>query len=152
MTDIIYQGGTARIITDALGLNSKTGEVLVVTTTTGYSMSGARVPYSAYSISKTLTIADSNKAISNDGAGSFVAYTLPSTNEAGINFKFVRLANFDVRITPPAGSKIRYSAGDMADAEYLALASNGAKLHLVSDGSGDWIATYEFGTLTEQTP
>jgi hypothetical protein len=152
VSDTIYQGGIARIVTNVLSLNSKDGTILSVGTDTGFALNGARVPYSALNLSKLLFVGESNKIFSNDGAASVIALTLPTTTEAGIAFKFVRVASFDMRITPPAGSKIRYSGGDMTDGEYLALASDGAKLHLVSDGAGDWIATYEAGTLTEETP
>jgi hypothetical protein len=152
MTDIIYQGQVGRIVANRVNLNSKDGTILSISTSSGYSLQGARHPYQSLSISKALSVTEGGKILSNIGASSLISITLPTTTEAGIIFKFVRVAAFDMRITPPAASKIRYSGGDMADAEYLSLASNGAKLHLVSDGNGDWIATYEFGTLTEQTP
>jgi hypothetical protein len=152
MTDIIYQGQTARIVANRVNLNSKDGTVLNISTNSGFSLQGARLPYQALTLSRALGVTETNKVISNDGVASLLDITLPTTTEGGIVFKFVRVASFDMRITPPAGSKIRYSVGDMADAEYLALASDGAKLHLVSDGLGDWIAIYEAGTLTEQTP
>jgi len=152
MTDIIYQGQVARIVANRVNLNSKDGTIMQISTNSGYNLKGARLPYQALAISKALDITETNKILSNDGAPGVIAITLPSTTEAGIVFKFVRVTSFDVRITPQAGDKIRYSVGDMADGEYLALASDGAKLHLVSDGAGDWIAIYEAGTLTEQTP
>lgn len=152
MTDIIYQGQIGRIIANTVNLNSKDGSIANISTNSGYSLKGARLPYQALTISRALGVTETNKIISNDGASGIIAITLPDTTLSGIVFKFVRVASFDIRITPQAGWKIRYSVGDMATGEYLALASDGAKLHLVSDGNGDWIATYEFGTLTEQTP
>ena len=152
MSDIIYQGDVGRIIANKVNLNSKDGTILQLSTSSGYSLQGARMPYQSLVISRTLYVTETGKVFSNDAAASNIALTLPDTSEAGITYKFVRIASFQIRVTPPAGSKIRYSVGDMTDAEYLALDSNGAKLHIISDGNGDWIATYEFGTLTEETP
>ena len=152
MSNIIYQGDVGRIIANTVNLNSKDGGVMQISTSSGFTLTGARVSYQAMTISRLLDVSESGKTLSNDAAASNIALTLPDTTEIGITYKFVRIASFEIRVTPPATSKIRYSGGDMTDAEYLALASDGAKLHLISDGNGDWIAMYEFGTLTEETP
>lgn len=152
MSDIIYQGNIARIVANRINFNSKDGDVLQISTSSGYSLEGAMTPYQSLAISRVLGETETNKIITNDGALNLIAVTLPNTTKSGLIFKFVRVASFEIRVTPSADSKIRYSGGDMVDEEYLSLASNGAKLHLVSDGNGDWIATYEFGILTEETP
>jgi len=152
VSDTIYQGGVGRIVANTVNLNSKDNTVLRISTTSGYSLQGARRSYQAMNISRLLDVSESGKTLSNDGAGTFIALTLPNTTEYGVEFKFVRISSFDMRITPQTGSSIKYSGGTMTTGEYLALSSDGAKLHLVSDGNGDWIATYEFGSLVEETP
>lgn len=152
MTDIIYQGAGARIVANSINLNAKDATIMNVTTNTGYVMTGAMIQYAPTTVSRSIVIQESSKVFSNEGAGAAIELTLPAATYPGINFKFVRVASFALRVVPPASSAIKYSGGTMADAEYLELASDGAKLHLISDSSGDWIATYEFGTLTEQTP
>ena len=152
MTDKIYSGQTARIIANVVRFNSKDGAVLDISTDTGFSLIGARIPYRSEIISRALSLAESGRISSNFGAAGLVALTLPDITVPGVTFKFVRVTTQSFRITPPGTSSIKYSGGTMSVGEYLELASDGAKLHLVSDGNGDWIATYEFGTLTEQTP
>jgi len=152
MTDNIYSGQEARIVANIVRFNSKDGSVLDIGTDTGFSLIGARIPYRAETISRTMTLTESGRISTNLGAGGLVELTLPDITVAGITFKFVRVEAQVFRINPPAGSSIKYSGGTMATGEYLGLTSIGAKLHLVSDGNGDWIATYEFGTLTEETP
>ena len=152
VSDTIYQGGTGRIVANRVNLNSKDNSILRISTTSGYSLQGTRRPYQALTLSRLLDVSESGKTISNDGAGSFIALTLPDTTEYGVEYKFVRVSSFDIRVTPQGGSSIKYSGGTMTAGEYIALSSDGAKLHLMSDGNGDWIATYEFGSLTEETP
>ena len=81
-----------------------------------------------------------------------VTASLPNVTVAGIQFHFVRVASFDLRVDPPSSSALIYSGGTMADGEYLALASDGAKISVISNGDGDYVVTNEFGTLTEETP
>lgn len=152
MSVTIYEGNSGRIVVDSLNIVAKNGGTPRLTASNGFSLEGIRVPYQATSVTRTLGISESNSVITNEPAGGPLTLTLPDTTEAGVVFKFVRIAAFAFRIDPPTGSSIIYSGGTMSTGEYLELASNGAKLHLVSDGSGNWVATYEFGTLTQETP
>lgn len=152
MADIIWQGGTGRIVADQINLNSKNGNLLRLSGDSGFSLEGTRAPVLDSVFSRTIGVSESNTIFVNTSAGGTVVLTLPDTTEFGIVYKFVRVASQAIRIDPPAGSSIIYSGGTMTTGEYLELASDGAKLHLVSDGSGNWIATYEYGTLTEETP
>jgi len=155
MNDVIYKGPTGQILVTTLVLTDKAGNgECTVKSNPGFAWlaRGARFGYQAFTISSIITLSDSGKTISNDGAGATVEITLPTTPGAGIHFNFVRVASQALRINPPAGAQIIYSGGVMSDGEYLELASNGAKLSLISDGSNNWIATDESGTLTEETP
>lgn len=155
MSDTIYKGTTGQIFVNTLVLTDKagSGECTVQSNSgSAWLVRGSRFGYQVFTISSIITNSDSGKTISNVGAGAAVEITLPSAPGAGIHFDFVRIAPQALRVNPPAGSQIIYSGGTMADGEYLELASNGAKLSVISDGSGNWIATAEFGTLTEEIP
>jgi len=94
---------------------------------------------------------DSGKTFSNSGAPGLIQATLNSASKDGVNYSFVRIAAQNIRVKPSNG-RIVYSSGIMPDGNFLSLNSNGAKLSLTYDGNGNWIATVEFGTLTEETP
>lgn len=154
--DRIYQGEIAILRANMVSLINKAGDGPLTLAPVGdipWLVTGLRATYKSVQASTfSLTAKDSGQTISNDGAAQIITVTLPLSPTPGIMFKFVRVDSFDVRVNPATGSAIKYSGGTMTDGEYLALVSDGAKLHIISDDNGDWIATYEFGTLTEETP
>lgn len=108
----------------------------------------------AFTGGDTLTARESGKLCHNTGAGATVTLTLPTgSNYAGIHYTFLRVAAQAFRVDPNAADNVVYSGGAMANGEYLELGSAGAKLTLAYDAANTaWIATEEFGTLTEETP
>lgn len=156
MADTIYRGSDGEISVDNLVLKDKagTGECTVKSPSgVAWQAKGVRMEYVAVTAASIiLNVSDSGKTLSNDGAAGIVQVTLPPTPGAGIAFSFIRVAAQAFRVNPPNGSQIIYSGGTMADGEYLELASDGAQLSVISDGNGNWIATSEMGTLTEESP
>jgi len=156
MTDIVYQGDNGQIFVDNLLLTNKAGdgELTMRAATSGgaWLAKGFRQELEALTGNGLATLGDSGKTFTNQGALAIVTAFLPNPSGAGINLNFVRVAPQAFRVEPQSTDAIIYSSGQMADGEYLELASDGAKLSVVSDPNNNWIATVEFGVLTEETP
>lgn len=156
MADIIYQGENGQIFADNLILTNKNGdgELTIRPASSGgaWLAKGFRQEYETLTGDRFLNLNDSGKTLTNQGAGATVTVTLPNPSGAGINYNFVRIASQAFRIDPSADDAIIYSNGQMNNGEYLELASDGAKLSIASDNNNNWVATTEFGTLTEETP
>ena len=106
----------------------------------------------AHTVSDTLTAAESGKLCTNRGAGAEVILTLPASPPTGTWFRFRRIATFSLKVTPPAGVPLRYSAGARPAGFFLQLATDEAGFRAVYDGT-DWDVSDEQGTLTpEFTP
>lgn len=153
MVNIIYQDVAGQINVTDLIMTNKTGDGFCTISPSGdtsWLAKGFRTEYEALIINDTLLLSDSGKTLTNDGAPGIIQINLPEVNQAGVQFNFIRIASFDVRVKPPSVNSIIYSSGVMTVGKYLALSSNGAKLHLLSNTSGNYIATYEFGTLVEE--
>jgi hypothetical protein len=153
---VIYKGTNGRILVDNLILSDKvgTGECQIRAVSSGaWIAKGFTTEYAKFvSASDVLFRSDSGKNCSNDGAGQIVQVTLPNPLGPGVTFTFMRISPFGFRVKPQGTDAIKYTGGQMADGEWLELASDGAILELVSDDDSNWVATNEQGTLTEQTP
>lgn len=155
MSDTIYKGTNGQILVDNLTLTDKagTGEATIKgAANAAWTAHGFKTEYQGLSISHLPSRRDSGKTFSNIDAAGAIQVTLPNPLGAGITFNFVRLIGQAFRIKPQDVDAIIYSGGQMEDGEYLELASNGARLSVVSDSNNNWVTTYESGTLTEQTP
>lgn len=153
--DVIFKGQTGRILTNTLFITNKAGNGdCTVRSETGNSWlaQSVRTAYESFALDTILDRFDSGKTVTNAGALGIVTVSLPVPGGAGVHFNFVRLASQAFRINPQGADAIIYSGGQMSNGEYLELASDGAKLSLISDDNNNWIATVEFGTLTEETP
>jgi len=85
----------------------------------------------------------------NTGATDTVTLTLPASAREGVGMTVVSVNAHAIDVTPQSGDHVEYSGGTMADSQALRVGSR-ARLELVYDGAGAWIATTEGGTLTEQ--
>jgi len=123
-------------------------------TITSANISGASVRkvYQAHTADDLIAATESDSVFTNAGAAGVVALTLTDNAAAGTTHVFVRAAAQSFRANPHDSDTITYSGGVMAAGEYLGLESTGARLELVADGAGNWYATDEHGTLTEETP
>ena len=100
----------------------------------------------------TLTVSESDSVHTNTGVAAVTTLTLPSAPIQGTLLTVVRTAAFSIHLDPGAADHFIYSGGTMTDGEALYLDTLGAKIQVVADANGDWVATYELGTLTEETP
>lgn len=155
MSNIIYQGDNGQILVNNLILTDKVGTGAgKITAAPGESWlaKGFRVEFESVTVSSSFVFRnDSGKTFTNDEAIIPTQIILPNLPGPGIFFTFVRVATQALRVRPSGGSII-YSGGQMGNGEYLELASDGAVLSVISDANGNWIATNEQGTLTEETP
>ena len=155
MADIIYQGTNGKILVDSLILTDKagTGEGEIKAVPNGaWTAKGFKTEVEVVTAASVFAFKqDSGKTYINIGATNVTQVVLPNGAGAGVTYNFLRVASQAFRVKPSSGSII-YTGGQMAAGECLELASDGAKLSLISDENGNWVATQEDGTLTEQTP
>lgn len=100
---------------------------------------------------KVLTIAESGTIQTNAGASGAAAWTLPGA-VAGLEYGFVVMAAFELRVTPAGGDKIYYDGTAMAAAEYRYADAVGEYMHIVAVDATNWVVTTETGTWAEETP
>lgn len=88
----------------------------------------------------------------NVGATGVVTLTLNSSEQTGWQGTFIRAEDYAFRIVPTSGSSqaIVYSNGKMTDGKYLELTAVGSSITLVKMSTGDWFATSELGTFSEE--
>lgn len=114
-------------------------------------LSSYKSEYEAITTSENLLGEDSNKIISNAGAGASVTLTLPlCASNSGVALNFVRIASHSIILEPNAADRIVYSSGEMSLGNFLRMDSDGSKVSLISDGENRWVATSELGVLTEE--
>lgn len=155
MSDTLFEGDNGQIFADNIILTNKAGNgesSIVAASGSAWTAKGFKTQYAVALPNDFVFRYDSGKTISNYGLGQISTITLPASNGPGIIFNFVRLDSYAMRINPQGSNAIIYSGGQMAGGEYLELASNGAKLSIVSDSSDNWVAIHEEGTLTEESP
>ncbi len=71
---------------------------------------------------------------------------------AGLEYTFVVMAAFELRVTPAAGDKIYYGSTAMAAAEYRYADAVGETMKLIAVDGTNWISVYETGSWAEETP
>ena len=88
----------------------------------------------------TLTAAHSGTVHTNLGATGAIVATLPQSPPAGTTFKFVCMADQELRLEPGAAGGIYVKGAKQADSKYVSVTDIGDFIHLIADGNGDWVA------------
>jgi len=88
----------------------------------------------------TLTAAQSGTVNTNLGAVGTVTLTLPQNPPKGTEYKFVCMADFEIRLAPGAAGGIYVKGAKQTDNKYVSITDIGDFIHLIADGNGDWVA------------
>lgn len=88
----------------------------------------------------TLTAAQSGTVHTNLGASGAVTVTLPQSPPEGTQFKFVCMADQELRIDPGAAGGIYIKGAKQTDDKYVSITDIADFIHLIADGNGDWVA------------
>jgi len=114
-----------------------------------YAAGGIRRSIEAHTADDTLASSESGSVHTNLGATGAVTLTLPTGAVAGTEFTFAVQAAQELRIDPGTAA-IRAGSGQAAG-KYKSATDIGANLVLVADANGDWVATAEAGTWTQES-
>ncbi len=87
----------------------------------------------------------SGTTFTNAGAGGTITATLPQSAAKGTTFAFVCMADQALRIAPGTGGGIYIKGAKQADNKYVSITDIGDFVHLIADGSGDWVAAASIG-------
>lgn len=87
----------------------------------------------------------SGTTFTNSGAGGVITATLPQSPPMGTALSFVCMADEELRIAPGAAGGIYVKGAKQADNKYVSITDIGDFIHLVADGSGDWVSTASIG-------
>jgi hypothetical protein len=107
--------------------------------------------FEAFTADDTLTEAESNKVCSNLGATGTVVLTLPQSVTAGVKFYFVVMAAYALRIDPGAAGAIYINGAKQTDDKYVWADAINESVMMVSDGNGDWVCLFPYGTWGVET-
>lgn len=88
----------------------------------------------------TLTAAHTGTTHTNLGASGAIVATLPQSPPQGTEYRFVCMADQEVRLEPGAAGGIYIKGAKQADDKYVSMTDIGDFIHLVADGNGDWVA------------
>ncbi len=97
-------------------------------------------PIAHHTANFTLTGAHSGTVHTNLGASGAVTATLPQSPPKGTLFKFVCMADQELRLEPGAAGGIYIKGAKQADDKYVSVTDIGDCVHLIADGNGDWVA------------
>ncbi|MCB9849135.1 MAG: hypothetical protein H6817_00350 [Phycisphaerales bacterium] len=104
---------------------------------------GERVEHRTASF--TLTARQSGGVFTNLGAAGAVTVTLPQSPPEGTAFKFVCMADQELRIAPGAAGGVYVKGAKQADNKYVSITDIGDFIHIIADGNGDWVAVASIG-------
>lgn len=88
----------------------------------------------------TLSASHSGTVHTNLGAGGVVTVTLPANPPTGTEYRFVCMADQELRLAPGAGNGIYIKGAKQADNKYVSITDIADFVHLIADGNGDWVA------------
>ncbi|MCY2925982.1 MAG: hypothetical protein NT031_11190 [Planctomycetota bacterium] len=94
-----------------------------------------------------LTVRETGKTLTNEGATARNYHTLPSA-AAGMSFEFVVQDSDGMRIVAAAGDTIRVAGNVSAAAGYIQNATVGSAIRLLAVNATEWIAVSYVGTWT----
>ncbi len=97
-------------------------------------------PMAHHTASFALTALQSGTTHTNLGAVGAVTVTLPQSPPKGTCFKFVCMADQELRLAPGAAGGIYIKGLKQADNKYVSITDIGDFIHLIADGNGDWVA------------
>lgn len=87
----------------------------------------------------------SGTTFTNAGASGAITATLPQNPPMGTALSFVCMADEEFRLAPGAAGGIYIKGAKQADNKYVSITDIGDFVHLVADGSGDWVAVASIG-------
>jgi hypothetical protein len=114
-----------------------------------YAAGGIRRSIEPHTTDDTLAASESGGVHTNLGAAGVVTLALPTGAVAGTEFTFAVQAAQELRVEPGTAA-IRAASGQTAG-KYKSASGLGASLTLVADANGDWAATAEAGTWTQES-
>ena len=88
----------------------------------------------------TLAAAHTGTVHTNLGATGAITATLPADPPTGTEFRFVCMADQELRMAPGAAGGIYIKGAKHADNKYVSVTDIGDFVHLIADGNGDWVA------------
>ena len=99
-----------------------------------------RAPIDHHTGGVTLTAAQSGTVHTNLGAVGVAIFVLPQSSPAGTEFKFVCMADQEIRLAPGTAGGIYIKGAKQADNKYVSITDIGDFIHVIADGNGDWVA------------
>lgn len=147
------RGGLEADVSAYAGLVKVTGGATsaVTSTATGEdAIQGLTTVEAVASGPNALAATESNKVLTNEGAGAEVAHTLP-TAAAGLLFEAVVQAAQSLKIVANSGDTIRAGGQVSKAAGYIASSTVGDTIRLVAINATEWIAAPCVGTWTLET-
>jgi len=97
-------------------------------------------PIAHHAAGFALTAADSGTVHTNLGASGAIVATLPPSPPKGTEYRFVCMADLELRLEPGAAGGIYVKGAKQADDKYVSITDIGDFIHLIADGNGDWVA------------
>lgn len=146
----VYRDGTLLRLATAGASRVSVGTTTTVNTTlalAGNQITGALVPVSSPATGTSLGASGSNGVYTNTGATGTRSIS-PGANQNGTFMRFVRTASHALRVAPSGSQNFMLEDGSTTtNGKYLELASDGAALSIVLDGT-TWVVLYSRGTIT----
>lgn len=93
----------------------------------------------------SVLIGHAGATFTNLGAAGTITATLPASAPLGTAYQFACMADQQLRIKPAAGGSLYIKGAKQAIDKYAAVSDIGDFVHLVSDGTGDWVAVASIG-------
>lgn len=149
--ELIHKSDTAEMQVTTLVLTDKAGTgpcVVSAPSGTAFQLLGARHGIENWTSSYTIPQSKSGYTWTNTGAGSAIVFTLPTGALEGTSAQFIR-TGAQISINPGNSSVIYIAESGFFrnPGQSAVLASSGARLALVSNGSNSWYPLYQMGTI-----
>jgi len=100
----------------------------------------------------TLTAGQSGTVHTNLGAGGAIVATLPQSPPQGTEYRFVCMADQELRLEPGAAGGIYIAGAKQTDDLYVSVTDIGDFIHLIADGNGDWVAVASISAAAAGEP
>jgi len=108
-----------------------------------FPVNDSRLEHHATSFS--VPLGQSGTTYTNLAASGVVTATLPGSAPAGTTFGFVCMADQPLQVAPAVTGSIYIKGARQAAGKYASIGDIGDFIHLVADGTGDWVAISSIG-------
>ena len=117
----------------------------------GYGYKDINLILENHTADDTLTKAESGSIHTNFGASADITFTLPQDATKGCLFKFLVLAEYELRIDPGAAGAMYVDGVKQTDDKYIYSSTLGDIVEVFCDGNNDWFITLVNGTWSVET-